>query len=114
MDYGNRIFKSISNTDNGEVSNETVFHYQQQQNIVHATYSGGDIVYGALVGTIDENSCLTFRYQHANTNNELRRGQCFSTPELLADGRIRLHEKWQWLDYEKTTGESMIEEVVHT
>jgi hypothetical protein len=29
----------------------------------------------------------------------------------LPDGRIRLYEKWKWLDAEATEGSSIIEEV---
>jgi len=30
----------------------------------------------------------------------------------LPDGRIRLYERWQWLDAENTEGSSIIEEIV--
>jgi hypothetical protein len=36
---------------------------------------------------------------------------CTSTPEILPDGRIRLHEKWQWTVDESSEGESIVEEV---
>ena len=31
--------------------------------------------------------------------------------ELLPDGRIRLHEKWQWTSGDLSSGESVIEEI---
>ena len=34
------------------------------------------------------------------------------SPEILSDGRIRLYEKWQWLDDERSEGNSIIEEVL--
>ncbi|MGK0698634.1 n-acetylglutamate synthase [Priestia flexa] len=111
--FKNRVFRSVENTANGEVSSHTTFRYEQEGKIIHATYEGGDILYGTLVGTIDEKSCLTFRYQHVNKAYEIRGGTCFSTPEVLRDGRIRLHEDWQWLDTDKTKGQSIIEELVH-
>lgn len=52
-----------------------------------------------------------FRYNHVNVRKEIRGGQCFSTPETLPDGRIRLHEKWKWIDTDQSEGESIIEEV---
>jgi len=39
-------------------------------------------------------------------------GVCRSTPELLPDGRIRLHEKWQWTCGDRASGESIIEEIL--
>ncbi len=39
-----KIFQSIENTENGEVSSETLFHYHQDGEIVSADYSGGNII----------------------------------------------------------------------
>jgi len=54
INYNGKTFKSVSNTDNGEVSAETIFHYSQQGNIVTATYSGGGILAGSLIAVVDE------------------------------------------------------------
>jgi hypothetical protein len=111
INYNGRKFVSVKNTANGEVSLETFFEYQQEGNILSATYYGGDIVKGSLIGIVEENGSLQFRYNHVNTKNEIRGGQCFSTPETLPDGRIRIHEKWKWTDSDQSEGESIIEEV---
>ena len=112
IDYNGRKFVSIENTANGEVSSKTYFEYKQEGNIISATYYGGEIVKGLLIGIVHENSCLKFRYNHINQKNEIRGGECVSTPEILPDGRIRLYESWKWLDAEATEGKSIIEEVV--
>ncbi|WP_243299238.1 n-acetylglutamate synthase [Bacillus litorisediminis] len=112
IDYNGRKFVSMENTDNGEVSSNTFFEYRQNGNIVSATYSGVEIIQGTLIGIVREDGSLEFRYNHVNSKNEIRGGKCVSIPEILADGRIRLHEKWQWLDAEQTEGSSIIEEVV--
>jgi hypothetical protein len=52
------------------------------------------------------------RYQHLNQAGTFMSGKCFSTPEILPDGRIRLHEKWQWTSGDYSSGESVIEEIV--
>ncbi len=111
INYNGRKFVSVQNTKNGEVSLETIFEYQQEGNILSATYSGGDIIKGTLIGIVRENGCLQFRYNHINSRNEIRGGQCVSTPEPLPDGRIRLHERWKWTDSDQSEGESIIEEV---
>ncbi len=51
------------------------------------------------------------RYQHVNRDGELMTGHCRSTPELLPDGRLRLHESWQWTSGDGSRGESIIEEI---
>jgi hypothetical protein len=38
-------------------------------------------------------------------------GKCFSKPEIIDDGRIRLHEKWQWTSGDFSQGESIVEEI---
>ncbi|QMW06746.1 n-acetylglutamate synthase [Spirosoma foliorum] len=110
--YNNKTFRSVTNTPNGEVSGDTLFHYHQEGSIVWAEYSGGAIVKGFLIATLRENNCLDMRYQHVNNQGELMTGQCHSTPELLADGRIRLNERWQWTSGDNSSGESVVEEVV--
>jgi hypothetical protein len=111
MNYDNKTFRPVSNTGNGEVSNETVFHYRQTSNIVTAEYSGGSIVKGHLIALVDENGCLDMRYLQVNDKGELQTGVCHSQPEILSDGRIRLHETWQWTSGDGSAGTSIVEEV---
>ncbi len=111
IDYNNKIFCTVSNTKDGEVGSETVFYYFQQENIVTATYSGGNVVSGHLIAIADENGKLDMRYHHVNINNEIMTGVCTSIPEILENGKIRLYEKWQWTSGDKSKGESVIEEI---
>ena len=109
--YDKKIFRSVTNTNNGEVSSETQFHYHQQGQIVWAEYAGGPIVKGLLIATVQNDDSLEMRYQHVNTEGELMTGRCHSTPERLPDGRIQLLERWQWTSGDHSSGESLIEEV---
>ncbi|WP_179134089.1 n-acetylglutamate synthase [Halobacillus massiliensis] len=111
INYHNRKFISVQNTQNGEVSSKTYFHYFQEGQILYADYEGGEIVKGKLIGIVKEDNTLEFRYNHINTSNEIRGGKCISTPVIKNDGSIELHERWQWLDEEQTEGESIIKEV---
>lgn len=112
INYNNRLFVSVENTANGEVSSNTYFTYKQEGKIISATYGGGEIIKGVLIGVINEEGLLEFRYNHVNRKNEIRGGQCVSTPKILEDGRIRLYESWKWQDAEETEGNSIIEEVL--
>lgn len=38
-------------------------------------------------------------------------GKCFSKPQLLEGGRIRLIENWEWTSGDFSRGESIIEEI---
>jgi hypothetical protein len=104
-------FKAIQNSENGETSEETIFHYQQVKEIVTATYSGGKIVSGQLIGLISSDGNLDIRYQQINVKNEIQTGTCISKPEMLENGKIRLYETWQWTSGDLTKGTSIIEEI---
>jgi hypothetical protein len=111
ISYDNKKFSSVENSASGEVSEATVFHYHQKDDLVWAEYSGGAIVFGQLIARADENGNLEMRYQHLNTNGELMTDVCRSTPEILPDGRLRLHEKWRWTSGDLSAGESVVEEI---
>jgi hypothetical protein len=111
INYDNRTFKSVANSDGGEVSAETTFYYHQKDNLVWAEYAGGEIVFGSLIAKVLPDASLEMRYQHLNKSGELMTGKCVSKPEILADGRLRLHEKWHWTSGDFSVGESIVEEV---
>ena len=111
INYDNKTFAFVQNSETGEVSSETTFHYHQKDDLVWADYAGGTIVFGNLIAKVAENDCLEMRYQHLNQKGELMTGKCFSTPEILTDGRVRLHEKWQWTNGDYSEGTSIVEEV---
>ena len=111
MNYHNKKFKPVNNTDNAETSEDTVFLYQQNGRILTSEYSGGQIVKGHLIGLVDEEGNIDMRYHQVNSNGELMTGVCRSRPEVLEKGRIRLHEEWQWTSGDKSRGESILEEI---
>lgn len=111
MNYNNKKFKAISNTPNGETNEETIFEYKQVANILTSEYSGGNIKQGHLLGIVNLDGSIDLKYHQINTQGELLSGTCNSTPEVLANGKIRLHEKWQWTSGDCSEGESIIEEV---
>ena len=110
INYNNKIFKPVSNSENGETSGETVFHYKQQGNILTSQYSGGKIITGHLIGLVDDEGIIEMRYHQVNEKGELMTGTCTSKPEILENGKIRLHEIWQWTSGDHSKGNSIIEE----
>lgn len=106
-----KIFRLVSNTDNGEVGLDTLFHYHQHGSVVSAEYSGGSVVRGQLLATVLANGQLDMRYHHLNKKGEFMLGKCISTPEFLPDGRLKFKECWQWLSGNMSNGYSEIEEV---
>lgn len=110
INYNDKIFRPISNSENGEVSNETVFYYKQEHNILTSEYSGGRINYGHLIGLVDKDGNIDMRYHQINDKDELMTGICRSKPEIMQNGKIRLHETWEWTSGDKSRGESIVEE----
>lgn len=106
-----RTFRSFSNTENGEVNADTLFYYQQDGDIISAEYHGGAIKKGHLVGKQLETGQVQFVYHHINDQGELLAGKCISTPELTANGKLRLVEEWQWMTGDRSEGKSEIVEI---
>lgn len=111
MNYNNKRFRPISNSENGETSEETIFHYVQNGNVLSSTYAGGKIKTGHLLGIVDEHGKIDMRYHQINTDGVLMTGTCSSVPELMENGKIRLHESWKWTSGDFSEGKSIIEEI---
>ena len=111
FDYDGRVFCTVSNSENGEVNGETRFCYRQQGDVVWASYSGGGVRMGTLLARVLADGALDMRYQHLNAAGEFMNGECRSLPELLPDGRYRMHEEWHWLCGDGSRGSSVVEEV---
>ncbi len=108
MNYNGKIFISQNNTENGEVDQETIFHYFQENDLFWAEYSGGVVLKGHMIGTVNEKGELDFYYQHLNKNRQIRIGKCYSIPHIMKNGKIALREKWQWLNGDLSCGESVV------
>src|SRR5690554_4312908 len=111
MNYNDKKFRPINNNENGENTNEKLFHYKQIGNLLTSEYSGGKIRYGHLIGLVDEAGNIEMRYHQVNEKGELMTGICYSKPEKLPSGKIRLHESWEWTSGDHSTGQSTIEEI---
>ncbi len=111
IDYDGRRFRLVENSGTGEVGPGTVFGYRQDGDVVSATYEGGGVRFGALVATADDGGNLDVRYGHVNASGGLMTGECRSTPEVLTDGRLRLHEEWRWTSGDRSSGRSVVEEI---
>lgn len=110
INYDGRIFVPQSNTENGEVGGKTTFCYFQEKDLLWAEYSGGDVLKGHMIGIVGENGELDFHYQHLNKDRQIRIGKCHSVPEIMENGKIALQEKWQWLNGDLSSGESVVVE----
>lgn len=104
-----RTLVGVANDEEGEVSGETRFNFEQDGERISASYSGGEIVDGYLVGTFD-GSQWDIRYVQINDNNESATGHSVGDVELLDDGRVRVEDEWEW-ESKEGAGESSLEEI---
>jgi hypothetical protein len=113
MEYNldGKVFKSLANTENGEVDDETLFRYHQEGNRVWAEYAGGAIILGHLVAIKQEDGSLEMHYQHINKDDQIMIGKCKSVPSRNSDGKLMFTEHWQWLNGDMSSGVSTIVEV---
>ena len=111
MRYGGRLFRPVKASETSQTDTDTIFKYEQVGDLVTATYSGGKIRYGHLIGRVDDAGILDMRYHHMDRQGQLMTGVCTSTPEVLPSGRLRLHETWQWTCGDKSQGTSLLEEI---
>jgi len=109
--YGGRLFRPVSTQGDSETHEDTVFKYEQRDDLLLGTYSGGEIEFGSLIGKVDAQGNIDMRYHHCNQAGELKTGICRSRPEILPNGKIRLHETWQWTCGERSKGTSILEEM---
>ena len=111
MNYHNKKFKAVVNSKEGEITPDTIFHYNQEGNILTATYYGEKIVKGHLLGLVDQHGVINMKYHQVNTKGELQSGVCVSKPRITSEGKIRLEEQWQWTSGTMAKGSSVLEEI---
>ena len=110
INLDNRKFRPLTNSQNGEVSDSTLFYYHQENEMIWAEYSGGDVLRGFLIGKIIDHT-LEFSYQHLNRALEIMTGKCRSRIELSESGKIQLFEDWEWTCKDFSKGKSTLIEI---
>lgn len=111
INYDGRKFIPKMNSENGEVSDQTVFSYHQNGSLLWAEYSGGVILKGSLIGCVLDNGELEFVYHHMNRDMQVKTGKCHSVPTVKENGKIELSEQWEWTSGDFSKGESLLVEV---
>lgn len=103
-------FIAKSNSKNGEVGINTIFHYRQKEQIIWATYEGGSILFGTLSGRFEGTDELRFTYQHQNLAGEFLTGKC-NTKIRREGNRVVLNETWEWTCRDFSKGTSTLIEI---
>ena len=111
LDYDGRRFSPADGVA-GESSRVAV--YRQDGDLLWGEFSGGRVRRGSLTGNCLPDGTLDFAYCMVFEGGQIVSGRCHSTPTVLEDGRIRLHEEWERYGPDGSRGVSRIEEIPHT
>ena len=106
IDYDGRRFRAAGHDGDAPTAS-----YRQRGDLLWAEFSGGPVRRGSLTGLRRPDDSLEFTYTMVLADGTVLAGYCQSTPELLPDGRIRLHERWERYGPNASTGESALEEL---
>jgi len=79
----------------GVVNADTIFRFQQTDNLVTAEYAGGGIRRGSLVGLLS-NGTLHFRYAQLQDDGRLDGGESHCEVKMDASGRVSIIEHYAW------------------
>lgn len=104
-----RTLAAVENDEQGAVSGDTRFHFEQDGDRIRAHYAGGEIVDGFLVGTLD-GARWDIRYVQQDEAGETATGHSIGEVTTLPDGRVRVEDEWTW-ESRAGAGESVLEEV---
>lgn len=111
FNYDNKCFIGVENYDDGDLTGDTRFYYHQKGSTVWGTIEGGRVEFGTLIARLLDDGRLEMVWQYLNCDGQFVSGTCTSTPEVLSDGRYRLHESWTIDGKDGITGTSVIEEI---
>ena len=96
INFNNKTFSLIENSEKGKVNSETIFKYKQEGNLVTADYSGGSIRYGKIISILEADT-LNMLYQCLTTENELKAGKAIAEISFTENQKIKLKLNWEWL-----------------
>lgn len=97
---GVRMYVSATG-ERGVVGSDTVLRFVQKGSRVFASYAGGAVERGCLVGRLS-GSELAFRYAQRERSGEIHAGRSVCAVSLGAEGRLRIVEHFEWSTREGT------------
>ena len=110
MTLDNVQMNVIQTAQNGVVNELTIFSFSQTDNFVSATYSGGQIMKGYLVGTMNKEK-LVFSYCQLQVDGKLDNGQSECDITIGENGKLRLTEHFKWASRNDEAGVNIFQEL---
>ena len=89
LDLDGKKFALISNTAGNASAGETIFTFQQSDQAVRATYEGGGVVLGAIIGQIESENRLNVLFQQVTSDGKLCGGEGRMDVRVSSDGKLQ-------------------------
>lgn len=109
LNLDGRQMHAVQTAANGVINRDTIFRFAQEGSSVWASYAGGRIERGFLVG-VAQDAKLTFHYCQLETGGVLNSGHSTCDLQRTADGLLEIIEHFQWASG-AGTGLNIIREV---
>lgn len=114
IDLNNRVFVPIENSEGGAVDARTEFHFHQDGHTFHATYAGGDIIRGHIIGQVTGPDTGHMLYHCLMKNHDLKAGRADALFTIAKDGRLGMALTWAWVSGAEGAGTSQYVEITDT
>lgn len=89
------LMNAVQTAANGVVNAETVFRFAQSGDRVRASYAGGRVEHGELVGLV-RGGHLEFCYCQRHADGSLDHGRSDCELRRSADGLVQVVEHFEW------------------
>ncbi|MGJ8564259.1 MAG: hypothetical protein ACSHXY_12005 [Alphaproteobacteria bacterium] len=111
LNLNKRIFKPVINSKGGTVNQESFFVFRQDGKSLMASYSGGEIERGHIVGQFETNASASLLYHCLTKRKVLKSGKANAWFTQDSRGRIVIDMEWEWLSGDSGKGISRYEEM---
>ena len=101
-----RTFRAMSNSAHGQSGSATEMEFTGDDDYVTATYAGGGVRLGQVLGRRTKDDALDMHYHAGSTSGEIRAGHGRATFAADSQGRMRMFIEWQWLTGDHAPGHS--------
>ena len=104
-------FKLSSKSKLGDIDDQTVFKYYQDNNEIWGEYCGGHVQSGKIIGRKTTENGIEFQYEHVNDVGQRKTGMCRTEISFSREGKLILNEYRMRNDEKKSSGNSILQEV---
>lgn len=108
LDLDLRIFEVVKTSPASAISRDTWFEFRERSGVVDASYAGGRIVSGNLIGRREQDR-VTTAYAQLGTDGRLQTGTAVMRVDQDTGGRVLLIEDYTWTD--GLTGQNVLRSV---